>query len=109
MVGGKPLAEYRIEAETIGAKLAGGLSPTTPLPKRGAVTLGAAFDDYLAAKAGRLPRTILSYKADFEAFAEPWRSRALASLTAEEVARRHRERAQKVRRGLMARCASCAP
>ena len=92
-VGDKPLAEYRIAAETIGAQLAGGASPTTPLPKRGALTLGRAFDDYLAAKAGRLaPGTITSYKADFEAFAESWRTRPLASLTPAEVARRHQER-----------------
>jgi len=51
-VGDKPLAEYRIAADTIGAQLTSGADPTTPLPKRGALMLGRAFDDNLAAKAG---------------------------------------------------------
>ena len=93
VVGDKPLEEYRLAAETIGAQLAGGATPTTPLPKRGALTLGRAFDDYLAAKAGKLARgTITSYRIDFDAFAGSWRSRPLASLMPAEVARRHQER-----------------
>jgi len=92
VVGDKPLAEFRIEAQTTSAALASGLDPATAIPKRGALTLGRAFDDYLAAKAGKLaPGTVTNYKSDFGAF-ESWRSRPMTSITPAEVARRHRER-----------------
>ncbi len=93
VVGDKPLAEFRAEAENIGAKLASGLDPTALSPKRGALTLGGAFDALMLAKTGRLaPATIKSYNDDFEAFCGSWRSRVLASISGEDVLRRHRER-----------------
>ena len=93
VVGDKPLAEFRIEAQRVSSALAAGQEPTTPTPKRGALTLGRAFEDYLEAKGDSLaPGTVKAYRADFEAFAESWRSRTLTGITPAEVAKRHQER-----------------
>lgn len=92
-VGEKPLAQFRIEAERISAKLASGKAPETDLPVRGALTVDRAFEDYLAAKAGKLAAsTVASYRADFEALIGNKGAHKLASLTAAEVARLHRDR-----------------
>jgi integrase len=93
VVGDKPLAEYRIAAQTASAALAAGQEPTTTIAKRGALTLGRALEDYLEAKGDTLAAgTVKAYRADFEAFAEAWRSRALTGITPAEVAKRHQER-----------------
>src|SRR5207253_10973174 len=95
VVGDKPLAAYRIQAEAIGGRLAAGEDPDTPLPKRGAAKLGAAFDEYLIAKSGKLAAsTITNYKSDIESFYGPsWRALSLRSaFDPEQVSRRHRAR-----------------
>jgi integrase len=94
VVGEKPLAEFRVMAESVAAQLGGGAVPTTALPKRGTLTLGRALDDYLAAKEGKLATgTVVAYKADFDALLGSLRTRPINSPTLPtDVARRHRER-----------------
>ncbi len=90
-VGDKPLAEYRAEAEAVGAELAAGNDPTIDKPKRGAITLQAALDQYIAAATLR-PTTIRSYREDIAAAFGSYATRPLAALDASTVARLHRER-----------------
>ncbi|HAO32636.1 MAG TPA: integrase arm-type DNA-binding domain-containing protein [Candidatus Competibacter sp.] len=76
------------------AKLVEGINPIEErrAAKARAVTLGEAFADYLAARPLR-PKTVKVYRwlveDDAGAFAD-WKSRPLASITRDQVERRHR-------------------
>lgn len=98
VLGDRPLGEYRAEAERVAAELARGKAPGTDLPRRGGVTLGRAFREYLAAprpvaRALR-PLTVKSYQSDFATTWEHWAERQVTGITPEEVHQRHLQRSK---------------
>lgn len=97
VVGDSPLAQYRTDAEGIAARLNKGDDPRAPKVRAvdGVLTLDGAFTAYLQAKGTKLaPSTIDTYKRDFDAMFDDWRTRPFASITPDMVQRRHRERSK---------------
>lgn len=93
IVGEKPLGEYRLDAERVAAELSAGKAPGSDLSRRGGITLGQAFRDYLEARRLR-PGSVLIYRDDYARTWAQWARRPVASITPAEVLARHRERSK---------------
>lgn len=96
VVGEKPLGEYRVEAERVAAELSAGKAPGSDMPRRGGVTLGGAFADYLEARPLRAS-SAMTYRDDYARTWSHWERRPIASITPAEVLARHRQRSRESR------------
>lgn len=107
-VGGKPerirlaawpdmtVANARKHAERHNGKIAEGENPNDKRrDSRGAPTLRAMFDDYLAlptrtkAKRPKAPKTVKGYRQQFEAYLDDWANRPLSAITRADIEKRH--------------------
>jgi integrase len=81
------LADARVRAQGQLGDFARGIDPKAK--KSRSATLGAALDDYLAARKDLRPRTRDSYKAAIEGHLRAWRDRPLSSISRDMVERHH--------------------
>lgn len=91
------VVQARRQAQAFLGQVASGVDPIDQArdKKARAVTLSQVFEAYLATRKGLKPNTVFDYQRNMREAFPDWQDRALASITKDAVARRHRKLGEK--------------